>query len=514
MMQIRYPNITGKTPEERQRQTEHYLRYLIDQLNWSQKNSGSTSVKETVVQQETGGSTNGKVSSLEKQITGIEKELTNINNLLEQTNHLKAKAGFIYPMATETVPDGFLLCDGSEYARVEYPELFDAIGTIYGEGDGSSTFNVPDLVTRVPVGAGENYALGDVGGEETHTLTVDEMPSHFHDNTLITGINLGWNRKYADGSTHGVDTGGSHSLYTSFSGNDQPHNNMQPYTVVNYIIATGKDTGVSVADIILGAQAIPLGVEYGGTGATNAEDARKNLGLNDTFNHIDNSDFDQFIAQAGMGGNHGTKAYAGDRWILDSGTVTGEANANGNGYSNIKLTGTIRQIIANPPSSGSVFVEMVSGTATANYQNGEVTITSNGGVIRNVLLCDGLYTETNRPKYQPKGYGAELAECILYYRKSYDGNKIKSTTGMVAIKAANANRLCTVNFDAPMRTVPTITLYSPVTGKVGCVSNFHTDEDTATVSVTATKRNFAMLLANGFNAGDTYYFNYEASADL
>ena len=53
---------------------------------------------------------------------------------------------------------------------------------------------------------------------------------------------------------------------------------MQPYTVVNYIIATGKDTAVSVQDIVLGAQAIPLEIQYGGTGATNAEQARENLG--------------------------------------------------------------------------------------------------------------------------------------------------------------------------------------------------------------------------------------------
>lgn len=146
------------------------------------------------------------------------------------------------------------------------------------------------------------------------------------------------------------------------------------------------------------------------------------------YNCVDNSDFTQFIAQAGIGGKHGNQAYAGDRWILDSGTVTGDANENGNSYSNIKLNGTIRQIIANPPAVGSVFVEMVSGTATAAYQNGEVTITSNGGVLQNVLLCEGQYTEANRPKYQSKGYTAELLECKRYFMrfKSYEivGNGI------------------------------------------------------------------------------------------
>lgn len=132
-------------------------------------------------------------------------------------------------------------------------------------------------------------------------------------------------------------------------------------------------------------------------------------------NYLDNSDFTQFIAQAGIGGNHGNQAYSGDRWILDSGTVTGEANENGNGYRNITLNGTIRQKVANPPEVGSVFVETISGTATAKYQNGEITITSNGGVLRNVLLCEGEYTVDNKPKYQPKGYGVELTECLRYF---------------------------------------------------------------------------------------------------
>lgn len=193
---------------------------------------------------------------------------------------LRPKAGFIYPLAGSVIPEGFLLCDGAEYGRTEFPELFAAIGTIYGEGDGSTTFNVPNLQTRVPVGAGEGYGLGAVGGEATHTLTVDEMPSHRHSYTV--------NIQHVDGEqvsgeslTSGLQAGGRrrYSDNTDYKGGSQPHNNMQPYTVVNYIIATGKDTGVSVSDIVMGAQALPLEVQYGGTGATNAEEARQNLGI-------------------------------------------------------------------------------------------------------------------------------------------------------------------------------------------------------------------------------------------
>ena len=167
-------------------------------------------------------------------------------------------------------------------------------------------------------------------------------------------------------------------------------------------------------------------------------------------NHCDNSDFTQWVAQAGIGGKHGNQDYAGDRWILDSGTVTGDANANGNGYSNIKLNGTIRQIISNPPAVGSVFVEMVSGTATASYQNGEVTITSNGGVIRNVLLCEGQYTEANRPKYQPKGYGVELLECQRYF--------VLFVTANIYGVSSNGSVSASIVLPTTMRITPTINI--------------------------------------------------------
>lgn len=128
-------------------------------------------------------------------------------------------------------------------------------------------------------------------------------------------------------------------------------------------------------------------------------------------NHLDNSDFTQFVAQAGIGGLHGTQAYAGDRWILDSGEVTGVANENGNGYSGITLNGTIRQIVANPPEVGTAAVEMISGTAEVSYADGAVTITSAGGVIKNAALYEGTYTAENMPKYQPRGYGVEVVNC-------------------------------------------------------------------------------------------------------
>lgn len=234
------------------------------------------------------------------------------------------------------------------------------------------------------------------------------------------------------------------------------------------------------------------------------------------FNYAHNSDFTQWIAQAGIGSNHGNQAYAGDRWILDSGTVTGDANANGNGYSNVKLNGTMRQIVANPPDVGAAFLETVSGTATISYANGEITITSAGGVIKNVMLLKGVYTEDNKPAYQPKGYGVELAECQRYYY------------------AAKGNRLCTPGlFDVNgcldtsvilpiiMRIHPTITLYSfegttlKTKGKVYLYVN-NTYIEVSASAVFLAKQSFNIRYIDGSYTGApcNVLYGFEASADL
>lgn len=132
-------------------------------------------------------------------------------------------------------------------------------------------------------------------------------------------------------------------------------------------------------------------------------------------NLLDNSDFTRFIAQAGIAGNHGTQAYAGDRWKLVSGTATGNANANGDGYSGIVLNGTIQQILASPPSVATVDIGMVSGSAQITYADGAVEITSDGGTLKWAALYEGSYPVDTLPPYVPKGYGAEMAECYRYY---------------------------------------------------------------------------------------------------
>lgn len=95
--------------------------------------------------------------------------------------------GMVQAYAGSSAPTGWLLCAGSAVSRTTYAALFAVIGTTYGAGDGSTTFNLPDLRGRVPVGvdggAGRvtsNNALGQSSGEQSHTLSAAEMPAHTH----------------------------------------------------------------------------------------------------------------------------------------------------------------------------------------------------------------------------------------------------------------------------------------------------------------------------------------------
>lgn len=156
-------------------------------------------------------------------------------------------AGSVTAFAGSSAPTGWLLCAGQAVSRTTYAALFAAIGTTYGSGDGSTTFNLPDLRGRVAAGldnmngtdAGRlNWAntLGTAGGAQTHTLTTTEMPSHSH--TTASPVNLAGSGAFqgttqvAQGTTNNTGGGGA-------------HNNMQPTMLLNYIISVGIGSGVS-----------------------------------------------------------------------------------------------------------------------------------------------------------------------------------------------------------------------------------------------------------------------------
>ncbi len=145
-------------------------------------------------------------------------------------------AGVVLPYAAGSVPDGWLGCNGAAVSRTTYADLFTAIGTNYGSGDGATTFNVPDLQGRTAIGAGQGAGLtnrvpGQKIGEENHTLTPTEMPSHTHSLTMNSDT-----EGYAlVESSHGYWKNTAATATTS-TGGGAGHNNMPPDLVLNYFI--------------------------------------------------------------------------------------------------------------------------------------------------------------------------------------------------------------------------------------------------------------------------------------
>jgi microcystin-dependent protein len=188
--------------------------------------------------------------------------------LAQSLINLVCPIGMISAFGGPSPPSGWFICDGSAVSRTSYAALFSAIGTYWGGGDGTNTFNVPNLVNRTLVGygSGASWGFATTGGEANHTLAGGELPAHAHSindpghshtipqvahhHTYVNPIGgfsgqVGTSQYSPSGAANTSDVVGDPStVNSSFIGFNQtqvygsnvPHNNMQPYAVIYYII--------------------------------------------------------------------------------------------------------------------------------------------------------------------------------------------------------------------------------------------------------------------------------------
>lgn len=165
------------------------------------------------------------------------------STVADALDNLRGIVGEIRMFGQATIPSLWLECDGSAVSRTTYSDLFTAIGTTYGAGDGSTTFNLPDLRGRSPMGKGQgdtaegggtgtSRALGDKPGAETHTLTVAEMPSHSH--TIFGAVDTA-----SGAASRSLTLSSGNNATSDATGGDGDHNNVSPAAVLAFAIYAG-----------------------------------------------------------------------------------------------------------------------------------------------------------------------------------------------------------------------------------------------------------------------------------
>jgi microcystin-dependent protein len=174
---------------------------------------------------------------------------SNPTEKLEVAGNIKSNSrildgtGFVMPVgsvlsfAGSIVPNGWLECDGTDVSRTTFADLFSVIRTTYGGGDGTTTFNLPNIKGKVVVGYNasetEFDTIGETSGEKAHTLTVNEIPSHNH---VFTEA-YGGSGVYPDADKSPSSTSLQRpSGAIGNTGGGAAHNNLQPYIALKFII--------------------------------------------------------------------------------------------------------------------------------------------------------------------------------------------------------------------------------------------------------------------------------------
>lgn len=154
--------------------------------------------------------------------------------------------GMIYPTVLTTLPPNMLPCDGSSYLREDYPDLYAILPAVFIVDE--DNFITPDLRGTVAIGIGEaisgtTYTMGQMGGSETETLEVEQIPPHTHtdtghfhtsDTTVPSPTLVGEIPSPLGGSTSVPTVTGTASANLTDTGGGEAHNNLQPYTALNY----------------------------------------------------------------------------------------------------------------------------------------------------------------------------------------------------------------------------------------------------------------------------------------
>lgn len=132
------------------------------------------------------------------------QNMTDIHSAVNATEGAIVPTGAILDWTTDTAPSGWLLCDGSAVSRTTYADLFSVIGTTFGSGDGSTTFNLPNCEDKIAMGAGNSYSVGDTGGSSTINIAHDHDTDIQHDHG---------SHSHGDGTYRAEGVGGGSGWY-------------------------------------------------------------------------------------------------------------------------------------------------------------------------------------------------------------------------------------------------------------------------------------------------------------